>query len=507
LSDVRDRLHDAVVDLEPAWSTPEKVRQVVMRRQRRARLRAGVVAGVIAVAAVAVTVTALREVPKPAVTSGPLDVSALELAWRAEFAPSLLGESILADDHQLYVLGADGVAAYPKDCADPCTPAWRASTPRHGSRALLRTSFALGDGVVFVTTGKTLLAFDAACSGDGARCAPLWEAVPPDGGRYVDAPVAWGRSVRVMWTLGGEGNSNGVIAAGYSVDGCGSEGSCLPEWTVELGPGPRYVPGTVVDGVFYQQVGDHLTGIDPAACGISGLPCDPVFRVEALGDERTQAGSLYGPVAAGGELLVASGDGNVYAYAARCGTICEPLWLGRAADYLEGEPVVAGDVVTVVVRSELVAFPVGCRTDGGECDSAWRASIDDYGVVRYADSEHLVLIEHLKKHGSVNVFPTACDRACRPLWTAELSGEAQGATGDADHVFIASSDGRVSAYPLECSGACSPSWTTTVEGGGIWNMSSDADGLYAEASSAASSSAWLYGFRVDSDRAGPAATP
>ena len=506
MRDLQNRLHEGVGGIEPAWNAPEDVLRTVHRRGRLARLRAAVVATAIAVAAVTGTVTALREnPPSPSTTAtAPIDVDALELAWRADIGPIALGQSLLADTQRLYVLDDEGVASYPKDCTDPCAPEWRAPIPRDANaNANAIASLAVGDGVVFVTNGSSVFAFESDCATDGATCAPLWEGAPPPGASSVDGPVASGRLVRVTYTLKGEGNRNRVFAAGFSADGCEAGHECLPEWTVDLGSGVRYIPGTSVGGVFYQQVGDYLTGVGPSGCQASADGCEPLFRVEALGDERTQAGSLYGPVAAGEELIVASGDGNVYAFQPGCGTSCEPLWFGRASDYIEGQPVVAGGVVAVVVKSEVVAFPIGCRDDGGECDAAWWAPIDDYGTIAHADADHVVLVDHQARPNSIQVFPSDCRLTCAPLWKTGLPGEAQGVTSDGEHVFVGAQGGALTAYPLLCSGACTPSWTTTVDGRDVWNLVIDSQGLYVVASSSEpypqaleGAPGSLYGFRV-----------
>jgi hypothetical protein len=389
----------------------------------------------------------------------------------------------MADARHVYLIGGTDLVAVPKECVvDPCIPEWRAPLGLgSGPTDVLRVQLAVGDGVVYVTTDESLLAFDVNCGTDGATCAPVWTAQPPQGGSHLTSPVAFGRSVRVIYTLGGEGNIEGVRAAVYSEDSCrGGESSCEPIWDVGLGPGTIYSPGRVVDGVFYQQVGDRMSGIGPDCSSPSGA-CDVVFSVRALGDPHSQASSLYGPVSTNGELVVASGDGNLYGYAPGCGSDCEPLWFGRAAEYLEGDPVVAGGVVVVTVSHEIVAFQPGCRSDGGTCEPAWRGELRGYGTIVHADERFTVVRDHLTTPGRITVFDSSCNGPCPPLWTAETPGRAQEVVSDGQHVFVGIEGGKIVAYPLECSDGCLPVWRADVDGVNVWSLFLDRAGLYAVA--------------------------
>ncbi len=434
-----------------------------------------VVALSVGVAATSWAIIAFRgapgESPSP---ENSLDLDSLRLAWTVDL-PNAGSLREMGDVHQsahhIYVLDRDQVVAFRKDCGNPCSPAWRGPVPGSDPE---RREMAVGDGVVYVSTTDQLFAFASACASDGSECIPLWFAELAAPG-YANSLLVSGNVVRVIHSLGGEENADGVRAVAFESDCRTDGGRCTPLWTGDLGSGTIYSPGTVQGDVFYQQVGKRMTGF-AASCGANGSACEPSFVLDARGDPHSQASSLYGPVLAGDELLVSSGDGNVYAFAPSCGVSCQPLWFGGVADYLEAYPVLAGGHVVTYVTGGIVAFPIGCRSDGGECDAAWRADVEGYAPIVYADDAYVVALNYRARR--MMVFSAVCSGSCQPLWSVDLPASSGEIASDGRSLFVGVSGGTVLAYPLDCHDPCEAIAKAEVGGPTVQYLLVDDRGLY-----------------------------
>jgi outer membrane protein assembly factor BamB len=241
-----------------------------------------------------------------------------------------------------------------------------------------------------------------------------------------------------------------------------------------------HVPGVALDGVFYQQVGDILSGIDPASCAAAAPPCpDPSFSVRASGDEATEAGFMSGPVLSGDQLVVSSGDGNLYAYDRACGLDCRPLWVGRVSDFLSSPPVVAGDLVVVASSEGLTAFPATC---GGRerCPSTWRTR--ESGEIVHADRNVVIVVDRGDGEDTIHAYPVACDDPCEPVWNGRTGAQIQGVDSDGGSLFVGLKGGALQAYPIDCTGRCGSVWEGSVPGRDAWIMHADETGVYVVSS-------------------------
>jgi hypothetical protein len=478
MNDIREALDETVRDMEPAGLTAEGIRARARSRHRRGRLLTTLIALVMAAAGVGWLIASFSPASRPPVTAtasptpSPLDTSTLHLAWTAYLPGGTFDLGIAHDAQHLYLRDESGVVAYPLNCSDPCSPSWRGAVP---GRVISQT-VAVSQGVVVVTSDAGMWAFGSDCSSDGSLCPPLWKATPPQGANSFLAPLAWGDVVRIEYGVGAMPNHH-VYALGFRLDCRTDGGECEPLWQADLGVGIAFVPGTVQDGVFYQQVGDVLTGYE-AGCESDGTSCQPVFSVRALGDSHTDASSLSGPVLAGDELLVTSGGGGIYAYRPGCGTECQPLWSGRASGSLEAPPRIAGDTAVVAVREGIVAFPLDCRHDGGTCDPAWRGHVENFATLEYADGERVVAVDHFDRGAGIIVFPSRCAGDCTPLWSAKPSGQVRGVASDGTTLFVGLSDGTAAGYPLACRSTCQPVWTADVGSDKPWNLLVSGPGLF-----------------------------
>jgi hypothetical protein len=418
-----------------------------------------------------------REEQRPGnerLSSEPLDVSALGPGWAADIPEGSWFFGILQDSSRIFVPTTTGVVAFSKECEDPCRPLWTLDVPGRGSPND-HTELAVGDGVVAAATGGTVVVVESGCRTDGGACEPLWRAQPPEGSNGYRSPLIEDGVVRVVWSAG-EMPGHHVAAAAFPARCRTGGGECVPLWTAELGIGTLYAPGAALNGVFYQQVGARMLGFR-ADCGIGGAACEPDFAIEALGDQSTQAGSLYGPVGRGGELVVSSGDGNLYAYGEHCGSSCSPLWVGPVADYLESFPVLAGNLVVVSAGNGLTAFALGCGSGGEQCEPRWTTPLEDYAPVAYADARVVVAADHFRE-GSIVAIPTDCSSHCAPLWSAPVNGEVYGVASDGKTVFAAFSGQRIRGYPIDCSDPCTPIWDGQVRGQ-VWWILLDGERLIA----------------------------
>jgi hypothetical protein len=396
-----------------------------------------------------------------------LDPAALEPAWRAEVPDAALYAGVEQDRDHLYVPTTTGFTAFPKACDDPCAPVWRADLlPGDGPGDPVRTDVAVvaEEGLVAATFDGSVAVFGAACRADGGLCPPLWTVPePPNTNGYRD-PVIENGIVKVTGSTGEMPNHH-VMAVAFEARCRTDGGVCEPTWTGDLGAGTAYFPSAKVGDVFYQQVGVRMLGFD-SQCRTDGGRCEPDFVVSAKGDPSTQASTLYGPVGGGGVLAIVSGDGNVYGYPEYCGSECAPLWFGPAGDYLESSPLLAGDLVVVTTTNGVAAFPLVCRTDGGECEPRWQVDLDGYASTAYADARVVIAANHSRDPALV-AMETVCEGRCSPLWSTAPDGKIFGVASDGRTVFAATGR-QVLAYPVRCSDPCDPVWRGQISGEAWW---------------------------------------
>lgn len=466
---------EAVRRVVEAIPTPppdvERVRRTVRRRSMRRKITAGGVAFVVAAAGFALLVGALRHAaPDPATpaTEGPLDAASLRYAWSVRIENASAVGEILQDSDRIYVPTTTGVVVYSKQCSDPCQPVWSLEVVEAGADMGQSTALALGDGLLAVSAGGLLAVVATDCGDGGAPCQPLWYADPlPGSSGYVGAVISDG--VVKVTTNEGNAPNNAQTAVAFDTRCRDDGGECLPIWHADLRSGAAHFPAPAAGGVFYQQVGTRMLGF-LTRCRTDGGACEPDFVVEATGDPQTQASSLYGPVLHDGRLVLASGDGSVYGYPEHCGTSCQPQWVAPIADYLESYPMVAGDAVVVSHDGGITAVPLSCggESSAGACAQAWRASLDGYWGIQYADENIVVAADHYRGPARIAVLPATCTESCQPMWTAEMGEQLYGVASDGTTVFA--SDGRrVIAYPAVCSDPCAPIWTADLDAA-AWNL-------------------------------------
>jgi hypothetical protein len=465
MNDVRQAIRRAAEARPIPIANLERVRRTLERRKMRRRITAGGVAFLVAAAGLVLVVSALREIAPNRTTpgtAGPLDPATLRYAWSARIEnASLVGEVSQTAD-RIYIPTASGVIVYPKQCSDPCRPLWRLDLVDPGVNVSQTPSLALGDDVIAVSAGGRLAIAPTDCAVGGQPCQALWYADPPPGSSgYVGAVIADG----VVKVTANEGDAPHNIHTAVAFDlRCRDDGGeCTPLWSAELGPGAAHFPAPAVDGVFYQQVGTKLLGF-LARCRTDGGRCDPDFVIEASGDPYTQQSSLFGPVARDGALVIASGDGNVYGYPEHCRMSCNPTWIASIADHLESYPLVAGDLVVVSHDGGLTAVPFSCaESDGRSCAPAWRADLDGYWSVEYADGDVVVAADRFRGSERLAVLAANCAGSCQPLWTVGMGEQLNGVASDGTSIF-ASEGRRVLAYPAACTDRCAPVWTADLEG-------------------------------------------
>ena len=459
MDDLHDLLSRATDDVHPTKGGLDRVRTGVRRRQARRRVLAGLVGVVVAVGALWVAVEGFRPGALPAADEGPVDpvdVSTLRPSWSLEVPGAASVQGIETDADRIYVPTTTGVVAYPKGCsADPCSPLWHVEIVDEPSRF---TELAVGAGVVAAALEGRLVVIDAECRTDGGSCQPLWQIDGDEASNGYRSPVIAEQVVMANNTYG-EVPEHRVRVEGFAVR-CRDDGNaCQPLWRADFGVGPVYVPGTVVSGVFYQQVGTRKLGVE-IDCSAAGETCEPNFVVEIEGDPSTQESVLYGPVPGPNELVFVEGRGSVVAYPEACGVGCRPLWIGRTDDHLETDPVVARDLVVVSYGGGLLAYPLGCGIGGHVCAAAWDAELDGYAGIEYADDRFVVAVDRAQNTG-ISIFPTQCASPCEPVWSLDRPGPVYGVTSDGEHLFVAFGT-ELAAYPLACGDPCEPVWRSPV---------------------------------------------
>jgi outer membrane protein assembly factor BamB len=451
------------------------VLESLARESRRLRTLAVVLAVVGAGIAGAVVSLTTEEERRPAATGRevlpPLDE--IELAWTANIERRTFPGAAVVQAGDVLVVSTDqGLYAYAKDCGTgggACSPLWvgdiRPTDPVPGA----------ADGVVYEATEQGLFAFAVDCGSGGATCEPLWVGSVPADVNVALEPVVADGVVKINYTFG-QGEQHRVHAVAFPV-GCGTDGeACEPLWTALVGKGTAYFPAPAVAGRFFQQVGSALVGFD-AHCGSGGERCRPSFLWPTGGEE------IRGPVRGGGELLVASEKGSVYAFPLECLELpCRPLWRGNTGGYLGTPPVVAAEKVFVSRGSTIYAFPLGCRSDAGECAPAWTATVEGVASapVAYADDRVVIAASPFRGPGPIWAFPSDCENPCRPLWMASVDERVEPVEVVGGTVFAGTYTGEVLAYPAECAmdgSECPASWSAQVQGR-ITDILVDDSGIY-----------------------------
>ncbi len=199
-------------------------------------------------------------------------------------------------------------------------------------------AIAVGGGRIFVGTGPSLKAFDAAGCG-ATSCSPLWTvdfttqstgsmepmivgdtvlvatSTPVPNAPSIGALVAFAADTGAeRWRAQTETSSSvpGVAAAGgmvyangpngvlaFDAAGCGAA-TCAPLWSGDIGAGPT-TPPVVAGGVVYVGKGLAVVAFDAAGCGAAA--CPPLVSVPLPGP-----GAPTGLSVASGKLFVTLGN-------------------------------------------------------------------------------------------------------------------------------------------------------------------------------------------------------
>jgi hypothetical protein len=485
MAEVREILEKGLEGVEPPPEDYSRLMERARRRDRRSRLAAAVVAGAMAAAGIGLAVVTFGNVqpapPEPVAEPEPPppDFGRLEVAWTARPDLGRLPPvDTVAHTATKLIIGTDhGLIAFGKACGTggaSCQPAWTAEFP---SRVATPRPIVAG-GVLYQAGDQGVYAFDPNCGAGGAKCEPLWIGrVPEELGQPIEARVV--DDVVIATVSRGDNPGQTVTAVAFSV-GCASPGrSCDPAWTGVMGTGTIHSPGSVVGDTFYQQIGSRLVGFE-ARCGDGSAVCEPSFVFPTGGHD------VFGPVRAGDELIVAFSDGSVYAFPFDCAGTCQPLWRGETGGYMESYPVVAGEVVAVTRGSNVVAFPIDCRDDGGSCDPAWRfdAGGNRYPSVGFAeprvgDEDPAMIVAADWQRGDIWILPSDCSGTCEPAWGLSTGGEARGVQVLGDVIFLEIGSGEIRAFPLDCETGCEPIWSADVEGRLVTELLVDGEGVYA----------------------------
>ena len=289
--------------------------------------------------------------------------------------------------------------------------------------------------------------------------------------------------------------------------------------------------------------GDHtVVGIDGAAAGVAALHVlapwaqfhnGPTHEgnnvtetilspanVAGLGVKWTATTGDYidssSPTVANGVVYVGSMDGNLYAYAADCGTggsSCSPIWKGVTGDSVQSSPTVADGVVYIGSEGgkwktgKVYAYAVGCASGGGTCSPIWTA---DTGGSIYASPAVVDGVVYIAdENGKVSAYAVGCASdggTCSPLWTASAGRGIWSSPAVADGVvYVGSRDGKLYAFAAGCAsggGTCSPLWTGTT-GGDIYSSPAVADGVVYIGSTEGA----LYAFAVGCASGGGTCSP
>jgi outer membrane protein assembly factor BamB len=217
-------------------------------------------------------------------------------------------------DYHLYAFDAAGsmncTGVLP---AKTCAPLWIATT-----NGELGSSPAIAKGLVYVPTGDTLYAFDAAgsvnCTGGPPTktCSPRWTA-SLNSGNYRSSPAV----------------ANGVVYVGsaghelYAFDAGGTKNcvggpptkTCVPLWTGTAGPIGFSSPAIQNGIVFIGDIDGDLNAFDATGhANCTGGPptktCAPLWA----GPTTANVSMSSSPAPVGAVVYVGSNDGKLYAF-------------------------------------------------------------------------------------------------------------------------------------------------------------------------------------------------
>ena len=443
--DEREIIERAVRALESDEPGLERMLRRRDRKRRNQRLRAGVIAVVIAIVGVGLFLRAERsDESVPADRPITVDnVGDLQVTWTASAPGGGEFANIRAADGMVFVTAFEKrhgtLLAFPQDCATTCAPIWRASI---GCCESMPDGPLVMDGMVFVTEGDTLYAFDEHCATGGAPCQPLWRGVVLDAAQYQ--PVG---ADGIVYT----GSTGGTLYAWDEVCGSG-DSACAPIWASASQHNPLQ-PSGVADGLVYvgpldSDSASHLNAVYafPAVCTDG---CRPTAKALLPVDLASRPAVLGGTVVVGTASLD-TGSGTAVAYPRSCAFEpgCTPQWQGTmpGAGNMP-DPIVADGVVffTSTVDGFVRAFPSSC-TD--PCSPLWTAIMFDPSLNEPVAADGLFYLPSTTL--GLLIYPVACathDGVCDSIWTSldTVSATVSGVAVDGGRVFIRTTDGRLIA--------------------------------------------------------------
>jgi hypothetical protein len=336
---------------------------------------------------------------------------------------------VAVNDGKLYAfdaLGITGCAGSPKTC----DPLWTADL--HNTSPGDPT---VADGRVFVQTGSTLFAFDAAGSSTrcmttaGVKtCLPLWQHnFASSSGVTSDAIVENGVVYLTHQTL----------LYAFDAAGCPSR-VCTPKWTAsgvntasDLAP-PAFANGRLyVGGV---RGSNKVSVFDVAAC--SAGSCTPVWTTSAGGGGVMVAG---GRLYSGGALWLYAFDanGNDNCPVSPSGKVCSPLWRYPLYNGLDTQPAIANGIVYTGTPGSGITVPIllgafradgsGCTGVPRTCGALWKSSVPGAGGEQSAPAVANGLVFVGSKNNSVYAFAAGgCSASvCAPLWSRATNGQVE----------------------------------------------------------------------------------
>jgi len=447
MSDDRDLLERAIRRFPAEPGVVERVMRRRDRRRRNQRIASGVLAAIVAVAAIGTLFAAFhadRRTRPAEQRITPTNVRDMQLSWVGKVAGG--AATPVVSGSTVYVSGFDGTLyAFPTSCAGPpCSPTW---TARIGG---FPDTPAVADGVVYVATGgKTsgaLSAYSTTCGTGGAVCRPLW---------------------------------TGSISGGIPSNDLGP---VVANGVVYIGSGSRFRP---------HMISAFSTTCASDACSpiwTASFPIAPTSWV-VVGD-RLFVGTATGDL--GSENFSGPRRGVLYAFPTDCSKRCEPVWtwrsFGRIWDLAgEGNDLYVGtDAGFTGDGPGLYRIQADCATKAS-CSPVWQA--DTTCCTRVTVSGDLVVAHDEKT--AVYAFPTECGdhrgATCAPTWTSIVANPLYFGTpviSDGLVWFGSGADGTVSALPVDCSNYCLPLWTANAGDSVVGVAVSDgrvfaaSDGLY-----------------------------
>jgi hypothetical protein len=188
-----------------------------------------------------------------------------------------------------------------------------------------------------------------------------------------------------------------------------------------------------------------------------------------------------GGMSAGEGVLLLASSHRLSAYDESCATNgdrCTPMWTAPGSFgplFSEGVPwgsaLIADGVAYAPSREGLVAFPLRCRTDGGDCEPMWVSAIDgDFTSSRMAlvDGELYGSFYDLPTGtGAVFAMPASCDSSTCPMdWVAHAPSGGRSLIGvSGERVIAGAEDHTLAAFATDCRSdgrECAPVWTAPL---------------------------------------------